>query len=117
MKELWGLRRAVKTFIVQRKLRNIVLLDPLTELGAASDLEKAREAMTDACHMKPAGREKIASRIKVATKDWLLGRKRKATEQLGGQESKKVKPSGTSVGPAAAGGSRGKAWRRGGARY
>jgi len=51
MKELWELRRAVKTFLVVNKIKNVVMVDPLAALGVGSDMVKAREIMADNFHL------------------------------------------------------------------
>jgi hypothetical protein len=51
LKELYQLRRALKSRIIQRKYKNILLIDPLACLGAASSLERARAIMADSFHL------------------------------------------------------------------
>ncbi len=47
LKELYQLRKAIKSRIIQKKYRNIIIMDPLACLGAAASLEKAKTIMAD----------------------------------------------------------------------
>jgi hypothetical protein len=76
LRELGSLRRELKTWLIKRGYSNTLLVDPLQARGAAADIDKARENMSDSVHMKPAGYSRLADKIKEMAKAWLLTRKR-----------------------------------------
>jgi hypothetical protein len=58
LKELYQLRRVLKSWTIREKFRSTILLDPLGCLGAAASLDKAKAVMVDCFHLN-AGREKL----------------------------------------------------------
>ena len=56
---------------------DVLLADPLEAAGAAKSVEKARELMFDAVHMKPAGFAALAGKIRELIQQWMLSKKRK----------------------------------------
>jgi hypothetical protein len=66
----------VKTWLIKKGYSNTLLVDPLQASAAAADIDKARENMRDAVHMKPAGFSRVADKIKEMAKGWMLNRKR-----------------------------------------
>jgi hypothetical protein len=77
LRELGSLRREVRTWLVRHGFHDVLLADPLEAAGAAKSVERARELMYDAVHMKPAGYAALAGRIRELTQQWLFARKRK----------------------------------------
>jgi hypothetical protein len=106
LKELYQLRRAVKSWLIQKKIRNVILLDPLACLGAAADLGKAEKIMADSFHLNGEARAVLATKIKEQIVSWLRDLKRPADTGLGG-DSKRLKMEGASG--TAAGGKKGTA--------
>ncbi len=51
LKELWQMRRGIKTFPVTRKIRNVLLVDLLAILEAGADLQKAKMILKDGVHV------------------------------------------------------------------
>ena len=51
LKELYQFRRVLKSWIIRRKFRNTIMLDPLGCLGAAASLDKAKSVMADCFHL------------------------------------------------------------------
>jgi hypothetical protein len=90
LKELYQLRRAVKSWLIQKKIRNVILLDPLACLGAAADLGRAEKIMADCFHLNGEARAALATKVKEQIVSWLRGLKRPADTGLGG-DSKRMK--------------------------
>jgi hypothetical protein len=93
LKELYQLRRALKSRIIQRKYKNILLIDPLACLGAASSLERARAIMADTFHLTGKARTDLAAKVKEEIVGWLRGKKR-SNDTAAGAESKRQKLDG-----------------------
>ncbi len=93
LKELYQLRRALKSRIIQRKYKNILLIDPLACLGATSSLEKARAIMADSFHLTGKARTDLAAKVKEEIVRWLRGKKR-SSDTAAGAESKRQKLDG-----------------------
>jgi hypothetical protein len=79
LKELAGFRKYVKAFLIKKKIRNVLVVDPLAVLGGQRDLMVAHGSMEDNIHMSVESFNKIGAHIKNIIAGWLLGRKRKAT--------------------------------------
>jgi hypothetical protein len=90
LKELYHLRRAVKAWLITRKLKNVLLVDPLSCLGASKDIEKARAILKDGFHLKACHMATVADKIKEVVASWVRGRKR-AGGALAGAEAKKAR--------------------------
>jgi hypothetical protein len=90
LKELYHLRRAVKAWLIGRKMKNVLLVDPLSCLGASNDVEKARSILKDGMHLKGCHMSVVADKIKEVVADWVRGRKR-AGEALAGGQAKKAR--------------------------
>ncbi len=95
LKELYQLRRAIKSRLIQKKIRNVIQVDPLSCLGAAADLGKAEKIMADSFHLNGEARAVLATKIKEQIVSWLRGLKRPADTGLGGN-SKRLKLDGAS---------------------
>ncbi len=54
LRELGSLRREVRTWLVRHGFHDVLLADPLEAAGAAKLVQRARELMYNAVHMKPA---------------------------------------------------------------
>jgi len=116
LKELWELQRGIKTFLISKKLKNVLMLDPLAVLEVGGDLGKVRAAMADNFHLKAENAKLLAAKAKELIKDWQAGGKR-GGEALDGALAKKPRlenagrMSGNERGGGGAGAARG---RRGG---
>jgi hypothetical protein len=88
LKDLYQLRRALKSWIIKKKHKNVILVDPLACLGAASSLDKAKSVMADSFHLSGNARATLAGRIKEQIVGWLRGRKR-GGDTLAGGDSKR----------------------------
>jgi hypothetical protein len=88
LKELYQFRRVLKSRIIQKKYKNILLIDPLASLGVAGSLEKARAIMADSFHLTGKARGNLATKIKDEIVGWLLGRKR-GSDTAAGADSKR----------------------------
>jgi hypothetical protein len=84
LKELYQLRRVLKSWIIRKKYKNVILIDTLTCLGAASSLEKAKSIMADSYHLNGKSRETLAVKIKEHIVGWLRGKKRSSDTAAGG---------------------------------
>jgi hypothetical protein len=104
LKELYQLRRAVKTGLIQKKIRNVILVDPLACLGAAADLSRAETIMADNFHLTGEARGVVASRIKEQIVAWLRGLKRPADTAMGADSKR---PRMDRASPAATNGKKG----------
>ena len=108
LKELYQFRRVLKSWIIRRKFRNTIMLDPLGCLGAAASLDKAKSVMADCFHLNSRARETVAGRIKEQIVGWLRGKKRASDTPVGG-DSKRLKmdaSAGGKPGAAAGGGAK-----------
>jgi hypothetical protein len=90
MKELYQLRRVLKSWIIRKKFRNVIMFDPLACLGAAASVDKAKAIMADCFHLNAKARETVAGKIKEQIVGWLRGRKRGSDTGLGG-DSKRLR--------------------------
>jgi hypothetical protein len=97
LKELYQLRRVLKSWIIRKKFRNTIMIDPLGCLGAAASLDKAKSVMADCFHLNARAREVVAGRIKEQVVSWLRGRKRGSDTSVGG-DSKRLKLDPVSTG-------------------
>jgi hypothetical protein len=88
LKELYQLRRVLKSRIIQKKYKNILLIDPLAATGAASSLDKARAIMADSFHLTSRARGELANKVKEEIVGWLRGRKR-GNDTVAGADSKR----------------------------
>ncbi len=62
---------------MRQGFHDVLLADPLEAAGAAKSVEKARNLMFDAVHMKPAGFAALAGKIRDLIQQWMLSKKRK----------------------------------------
>ncbi len=90
LKELYQFRRVLKSWIIRKKFRNTIMLDPLGCLGAAASLDKAKSVMADCFHLNSRARETVAGKIKEQIVGWLRGKKRGIDTPVGG-DSKRLK--------------------------
>jgi hypothetical protein len=90
LRELGSLRREVRSWLVRHGFHDVLLADPLEAAGAAKSVEKARELMFDAVHMKPAGFAALAGKIRELIQQWMLSKKRKGgtIEQPAGKRAR-----------------------------
>jgi len=107
LRELGSLRREVRSWLVRHDFHDVVLADPLEAAGAAKSVEKARELMYDAVHMKPAGYAALAGKIRELAQQWMMAKKRKgeAIAQPAGKRAKLEPTSGSGSGPGGPSGS------------
>jgi hypothetical protein len=105
LKELYQFRRVLKSWIIKKKFRNTIMLDPLGCLGAAASLDKAKAVMADCFHLNSRARDTVAGRIKEQIVGWLRGKKRGSDTPVGG-DNKRFKMDASAGGkPGAAAGS------------
>ncbi len=52
LRELWQMRRGIKTFPITRKIKNVLLVDLLAILEAGADLQKAKMILKDGVHLR-----------------------------------------------------------------
>jgi hypothetical protein len=90
LKELYQFRRVLKGRIIQKKYKNILLIDPLASTGAASSLERARAIMADSFHLTSKARGELANKIKEEIVGWLRGKKR-GSDTAAGADSKRLR--------------------------
>ncbi len=90
LRELGSLRREVRTWLVRQGFHDVLLADPLEAAGAAKNVEKARNLMFDAVHMKPAGFAALAGKIRELIQQWMITKKRKggSIEQPAGKRAR-----------------------------
>jgi hypothetical protein len=90
LRELGSLRREVRSWLVRHGFHDVLLADPLEAAGAAKSVERARELMFDAVHMKPAGFAALAGKVRELIVQWLLAKKRKGSsiEQPAGKRAR-----------------------------
>jgi hypothetical protein len=106
MKELYQLRRVLKSWIIRKKFKNVIMFDPLACLGAAASVDKAKEVMADCFHLNARARETVAVKVKEQIVGWLRGRKRGSDTKAGSEDKRprldsaadKGGPSDSSVG-------------------
>jgi hypothetical protein len=101
LRELGSLRREVRTWLVRQGFHDVLLADPLEAAGAAKSVEKARNLMFDAVHMKPAGFAALAGKIRDLIQQWMLSRKRKggSIAQPDGKRARTDQAAGGGSGP------------------
>ena len=101
LRELGSLRREVKTWLVRQGFHDVLLSDPLEAAGAAKSVEKARNLIFDAVHMKPAGFAALAAKIRELIQQWMLSKKRKGgrIEQPAGKRARTDQAVGGGDGP------------------
>jgi hypothetical protein len=56
LKSLGELRRAIRSWLIVRGIKNVYIVDPLAASGAAADVEKAIGLMRDQGGVQPAGK-------------------------------------------------------------
>jgi hypothetical protein len=95
LKSLGEMRRAIRSWLMSRGIKNVFMVDPLAASGAAANVEKTIALMSDSVHMKKEGYSKLAKQCKDTITTWLLGKKRKAVESYGA-EAKKQRMDGQS---------------------
>ncbi len=116
LRELGSLRREVKTWLIRKGYSNTLLVDPLQASTAAADIDKARENMRDAVHMRAVGYSRLADKIKEMAKGWMLNRKR-AGEVGSEPDSKRARvDQNPGRGDKGGGGGKGRGGGKGGAR-
>jgi len=116
LRELGSLRREVKTWLIRKGYSNTLLVDPLQASAAAADIDKARENMRDAVHMRAVGYSRLADKIKEMAKGWMLNRKR-AGEAGSEPDSKRARvDQNPGRGDKGGGGGKGRGGGKGGAR-
>jgi hypothetical protein len=99
LKSLGELRRAIRSWLIVRGIKNVFLVDPLAASGAAADARKAIGLMRDSVHMTRDGYTRLAKVCKETITAWLLGRKRKAVDSHGA-DAKKPRTDGAGHGRA-----------------
>jgi hypothetical protein len=101
LRELGSLRREVRTWLVRQGFHDVLLADPLEAAGAAKSVEKARNLMFDAVHMKPAGFAALAGKIRDLIQQWMLSKKRKGGSivQPDGKRARTDQAAGGGSGP------------------
>jgi hypothetical protein len=90
LKEVYHLRRVLKSWIIRKKFKNTIMIDPLGFLGAAASLDKAKAIMADCYHLNAKARETIAGKINEQVVGWLRGRKRGSDTSVD-SDSKRLK--------------------------
>ncbi len=85
LKSLGEMRRAIRSWLMARGIKNVFMVDALAASGAAAKLEKAIALMNDLVHMKKEGYNMLAKQCKDTITTWLLGKKRKAVESYGAE--------------------------------
>jgi hypothetical protein len=90
LRELGSLRWEVRSWLVRHGFHDVLLADPLEAAGADKSVEKARDLMFDAVHMKPAGFAALAGKIREQIQQWMLSKKRKGStiEQPAGKRAR-----------------------------
>jgi hypothetical protein len=88
MKELYQLRRVLKSWIIRKKFKNVIMFDPLACLGAAASVERAKAAMADCFHLNAKARGIVAGKIKEQIVGWLRGRKRGNDTKAGSEDKR-----------------------------
>jgi len=89
-KELYQLRRVLKSWIIRKKFRNVIMIDPLACLGAAASVDKAKAIMADCFHLNAKARETVSVKVKEQIVGWLRGRKRGNDTSVSG-DSKRLR--------------------------
>jgi hypothetical protein len=107
MKELYQLRRVLKSWIIRKKFKNVILFDPLACLGAAASVDKAKSVMADCFHLNARARETVALQVKEQIVSWLRGRKRGSDTKVGSEDKRpRLDSSAGKGGPSGSGGSK-----------
>jgi hypothetical protein len=88
LKELYHLRRAVKSWLIAQKMKNVLLVDPLACLGAANNTSVAMGILKDDIHLKGVYTAKLANKIKEVVAGWVRSKKRAADVSAGGDEKR-----------------------------
>ncbi len=88
MKELYQLRRVLKSRIIRKKFKNVIMFDPLACLGAAASVDKAKAVMADCFHLNARAREIVAVEVKEQIVGWLRGRKRGSDTKAGSEDKR-----------------------------
>jgi hypothetical protein len=88
LKSLGEMRRAIRSWLMVRGIKNVFMVNPLAVSGAAANVEKAIDLMNDSVHMKKEDYNRLAKQCKDTITTWLLGKKRKAVESYGAQAKK-----------------------------
>ncbi len=88
LKELYHLRRAMKTWLITRKMKNVRLMDPLACLGAANNTAVAMGILKDGIHLKGTHMGKVAYKIKELVSGWVRSKKRAGYAIAGGDEKR-----------------------------
>jgi len=86
---------------MRQGFHDVLLADPLEAAGAAKSVEKARNLMFDAVHMKPVGFAALAGKIRDLIQQWMLSRKRKggSIAQPDGKRARTDQAAGGGSGP------------------
>jgi hypothetical protein len=88
LKELYHLRRAVKTWLITKKMKNVLLVDPLACLGATNNTAMAMTILKDDIHLKGVHTAKLADKIKELVAGLVRTKKRAADVSAGGDEKR-----------------------------
>jgi hypothetical protein len=88
MKELYQLRRVLKSWIIRKKFKNVIMFDPLACLGPAASVDKAKAVMADCFHLNARAREIVAVKVKEQIVGWLRGRKRGSDTKAGSEDKR-----------------------------
>jgi len=104
MKELYQLRRVLKSWIIRKKFKNVIMFDPLACLGAAASVDKAKAVMADCFHLNARAREIVAVKVKEQIVGWLRGRKRASDTKAGSDDKRpRLDPAADRGGPSGSG--------------
>ncbi len=115
LKSLGEMRRAIRSWLMARGIKNVFMVDPLAASGAAANVEKAIALMSDSVHMKKEGYNRLAKQCKDTITTWLQGKKRKAVESYGAEAKKQSLDGQSNSQVMSAGGKKGgKGGRKGG---
>jgi hypothetical protein len=88
LKELYHLRRAVKTWLITKKMKNVLLVDPLACLGVSNNTTAAMGILKDGIHLKGIHTAKLADKIKELVAGWVRSKKRTGDAIAGGDEKR-----------------------------
>jgi hypothetical protein len=88
LKELYHLRRAVKTWLITKKMKNVLLVDPLACLGATNNTADAMGILKDGIHLNGIHTAKLADKIKELVAGWVRSKKRAGDAIAGGDEKR-----------------------------
>jgi hypothetical protein len=76
----------MKTWLITRKMKNVLLVDPLACLGAANNTAVAIGILKDGIHLNGTHTAKVAYKIKELVSGWLRSKKRAGDANAGGDE-------------------------------